>query len=146
MYNPMFNNYGYQNQPYNYQANPYLSNYSNIPQQNTNTNKIYVSGIDDVRSRTLPPNSDMIYLDNDKPILYQKVVDSKGQFEVKSFSINPYSPEQDTKKEHSVDLSTYVEKSEFEALKQEFDTLKNKFTIKKAEVINGTTGNGTIKW
>ena len=151
MYNPMFNSYGYpnMNQPYNYQANPYMNNYQNNLQQaqpvNTNTNKIYVSGIEDVRNTRLLPNSDMIYIDNDKPLLYQKVVDGKGQFEVKSFKIIPYSPEQDTKKETSIDLSGYVEKGEFDALKQEFEAFKNKSTIKKVEVVNGTTGNGTNK-
>ena len=37
-----------------------------------NTNKIYVTGIEDARARQLPPNSDFIFLDNDKPLLYRK--------------------------------------------------------------------------
>ena len=60
----------------------------NAPQQNAqpapqmNTNKIYVTGIEDARNRTLAPNSDYIFLDNDKPLLYRKTVDATGKMEI----------------------------------------------------------------
>ena len=84
------NNY---NMPYGMMPTgfPYNNNLSAPPPQTpnasmTNTNKIYVNGEDDARNRWLPPNSDYIFLDNDKAIIYQKIVDSKGQFEIKAFS------------------------------------------------------------
>lgn len=125
-------------QPYGYPINPY-TNINTQPQQQiqTQTNKIYVNGIEDVRNRVLPSSSDYIFLDNDQPILYQKIVDSKGQFEVKAFSIIPYEPKSDTKQE--VDLSAYVKKSDLEPLQEEIKALKEKLSPKKVEVKNGTT-------
>lgn len=139
MYNPYqpFNyggtyipNYSFQN-PYQ-QFNPNLTQQQNQQQNQqssvTNTNKIFVSGIDDVKSKSLPANSDFIFLDNDKPILYQKTVDSKGQFEVKAFEIHEIKPQEKAKEDNSINLSNYVTLTEFEALKGQIDELKNKIT------------------
>ena len=139
MYNPY--------QPYNYGStyipnfnfqNPYQQFNPNLTQQQTqqqnqqssatNTNKIFVSSIDDVKSKSLPANSDFIFLDNDKPILYQKTVDSKGQFEVKAFEIHEIKPQEKKKEDNSINLSNYVTLTEFEALKGQIDELKNKIT------------------
>lgn len=83
----------------------------------TNTNKIFVSGIDDVKNnRNLLPNSDYIFLDNDKPILYQKIVDGTGKFEVKAFSISPLKDTETSNNSNKSDLSNYVPLKDFEAL------------------------------
>ena len=123
-------NYNYQN-PYQ-QFNPNLTQQQNQQQNQqssaTNTNKIFVSSIDDVKSKSLPANSDFIFLDNDKPILYQKTVDSKGQFEVKAFEINEIKAQEKQKEDNSINLSNYVTLTEFEALKGQIDELKNKIT------------------
>lgn len=128
MYGNNFNiPYNYSNMPYGYNLNNIYPNYnSGLNQQsqitptqvtNTNTNKIFVNGIDDVRSRQLTPNSDFMFLDNDKPILYQKIVDNKGQFEVKAFDIFPH-------KEEITVSSEYVLKTDFDNLYNEFNKLK----------------------
>lgn len=134
MYNDYYNRF---NQPY-MQPQPYM-NYNQQPQlpQNTNTNKIYVSGIEDVRGKYLNPNSDYIFLDNDKPLLYQKTVDSKGQFEVKTFTITPYQPEE-VKQEPALDLSAYAKASDLDSIKKEIQILKAKLGGQ-----NGTTGSST---
>lgn len=123
-------NYNYQN-PYQ-QFNQNLTQQQTQPQQTmnnaTNTNKIFVAGIDDVKSRNIPFNSDFIFLDNDKPILYQKTVDSKGQFEVKAFEINEIKAQDSQKQPDTINLSNYVTLTEFEALKGQIDELKNKIT------------------
>ena len=123
-------NYNYQN-PYQ-QFNPNLTQQQTQPQNQqssaTNTNKIFVSSIDDVKSKSLPANSDFIFLDNDKPILYQKTVDSKGQFEVKAFEIHEIKPQEKAKEDNSINLSNYVTLTEFEVLKGQIDELKNKIT------------------
>ena len=139
MYNPY--------QPYNYGGtyipnynfqNPYQQFNPNLTQQQTqqqnqqssvtNTNKIFVSGIDDVKNKPLSANSDFIFLDNDKPILYQKTVDGKGQFEVKAFEIHEIKPQEKQKEDNSINLSNYVTLTEFEVLKGQIDELKNKIT------------------
>ena len=123
-------NYNFQN-PYQ-QFNPNLTQQQTQPQQTmnnaTNTNKIFVAGIDDVKSRNIPFNSDFIFLDNDKPYLYQKTVDSKGQFEVKAFEINEIKAQDRQKQPDTINLSNYVTLTEFEALKGQIDELKNKIT------------------
>lgn len=123
-------NYNYQN-PYQ-QFNQNLTQQQTQPQQTmnnaTNTNKIFVAGIDDVKSRNIPFNSDFIFLDNDKPYLYQKTVDGKGQFEVKAFEIHEIKPQEKAKEDNSINLSNYVTLTEFEALKRQIDELKNKIT------------------
>lgn len=138
MYNPYqpFNYGGTYIPNYNFQ-NPYQQFNPSLTQQNqqqtqqssaTNTNKIFVSGIDDVKNKPLSANSDFIFLDNDKPILYQKTVDSKGQFEVKAFEIHEIKPQEKQKEDSSINLSNYVTLTEFEALKGQLDELKNKIT------------------
>ena len=88
--NPYFNSMPTATQPYGY-TSPYMNQpNSQMASPNTYTNKVYVSNADAVRNKELPANSDYIFLDNDKPILYQKIVDGKGQFEVKMFKITPY--------------------------------------------------------
>lgn len=119
-----FGRYNFQNgQQFGYPFNPYFNYYnqSNFQPQNqqpvaTNTNKIFVSSIDDVKKKDLPFNSDYLFLDNEKPLLYQKIVDSKGQFEVKTFDIVPHNDTEQQKDSGSIDLSAYVLKSDFEAL------------------------------
>lgn len=139
MYNPYQSyNYGSTYIPnYSFQ-NPYQQFNPNLTQQQaqtqnqqssvTNTNKIFVSGIDDVKSKPLSANSDFIFLDNDKPILYQKTVDSKGQFEVKAFEIHEIKPQEKQKEDNSINLSNYVTLTEFDALKGQINELKNKIT------------------
>ena len=124
-------NYNFQN-PYQ-QFNPNLTQQQMQPQNQqassaTNTNKIFVSSIEDVKSKPLSANSDFIFLDNDRPILYQKTVDGKGQFEVKAFEIREIKPQERQKEDNSINLSDYVTLTEFEALKGQIDDLKNKIT------------------
>lgn len=121
------NNYG----AYPYQQNsPYYSGYSApVYQQGTsqpqsvNTNKLYAAGIDDVRCRQLPANSDYIFLDNDKPIVYRKTTDATGKMDIQVFKITPYQEEEKT--ENKVDLSKYVSIDEFLELKQQFEDIKS---------------------
>ena len=110
--------------PYsNYNNQNYVGQYN---QQNSilnaNTNKIFVNGIEDVRNRILPANSEYIFLDNDKPLLYQKSVDSSGHFDVKVFDILPHKDEPRT----SNDSTNFVLKSEFLALQNELSALKER--------------------
>lgn len=106
-------------QPYGYAMTP---QYPNVPQTaQINTNKIFVSGIEEVKMKMLPPNSEWIYLDNDKSILYQKVVDSSGHFEVKAFDIVEHTEQSSTLQD-----TEYVSKKEFEKLQAEFSALRDK--------------------
>ena len=120
--------------PYNGQTNymgqvPFVSQNANYaPQTPTqqqpaqmNTNKIYVTGIDDARARQLPPNSDFIFLDNDKPLLYRKTVDATGKMEIKAFKISEYT---ETEAAPAGDMSQYVSAEEFKSMQTEVGRIK----------------------
>lgn len=119
------NPYGYGSAPFGYNPNATYPNYmaptQNTPVSSTNTNKIFVNGIEDVRNRPLSANSDYMFLDNDKPLLYQKVVDNKGQFEVKVFDITPHKEDAPVKTE-------YVLKTDFDKLYAEFIQVKTQLS------------------
>lgn len=135
-YNPYLNNYNTYTQNYVNQQYP-QQNYNQVPppqmqqpQQQTNaiiTNKIYVSGIEEVKSKIQPPNSDMYYIDNDKPLLYEKIVDGTGKFTLQTFQKIDYVENQ--KKEElqakEIDMSVYVLKSDFDALQAQINALEN---------------------
>lgn len=116
-YNPMptaMNPYGYPTpQPTPQQTVPAV----------TATNKIYVNGIEDVKNRQLPNNSDYIFLDNDKPLVYRKILDATGKMDVQVFKIEPYE-EKPVPSPASADMSQYVLKSDFEELKKEIEKLR----------------------
>ena len=120
-------NYNGYTQPYGY--SPYPQSVSptqnTLPQTiSTNTNKVFVKGVEDVRNYRLPPNSDYTFLDNDKPLLYQKTVDGKGQFEVKVFDITPHKESEVSS--NAPNLNDYVLRSDFDKLSAELIQLKNK--------------------
>lgn len=123
--------YGY---PFNIAQQPSVQ-----PPQAVNTNKTYVSGIEDVRLRPLPPNSEFIFLDNEKSILYQKKVDSNGQFEVKAYEITEYNADTAQIAQPQVDLSGYVPRTEFEALQREIKALSDKISNIRSVAQNGPT-------
>ena len=100
-------------------------------QQPVNTNEIYVNGIEDVRNRMLAPNSEIIFLDNDKPILYQKKTDANGKFEIQAFSISPYNTQEPEKKEEPIDLSGYVKTTDLDGIIKRITTLENRFVPKQ---------------
>lgn len=139
------NNYGFGNsmptatQPYGYPytQNPFQQMQSQQP--TINTNKTYVSGIEDVRLYRLPPNSEYIFLDNDKSILYQKKVDSNGQFEVKAYEITECNANTETIAQSSIDLSNYVPREEFAVLQDEIKALNDKI----AKLTTRSTSYGT---
>lgn len=90
-----------------------------------NTNKIYVTGIDDARARQLPPNSDYIFLDNDKPLLYRKTVDATGKMEIKAFKISEYTEtEAVPASAPAVDVSQFVSVEEFKTVQTEMGRIK----------------------
>ena len=125
---------GYNNNQGNYTGQvpfaPQNGNYAPTaqPQQQPpqmNTNKIYVTGIDDARARQLPPNSDFIFLDNDKPLLYRKTVDATGKMEIKAFKISEYTEtEAAPAAAPAVDLSQFVSVEEFKTVQTEMGRIK----------------------
>lgn len=114
-YSPM-QQYGPNNsQQYYQQQNQGQFTQSQQPQ----TNIIYVNGIEDVKNRPLPPNSNFAFMDNDNPILYRKTVDAQGRMSVEIFDIIPH-------KEKAIEMPNYALKSDIEQVKKELEELKNR--------------------
>lgn len=131
-------------QPYGYSMNTMPMTNFNQPQvqqqaQNT-TNMIFVSGYQDVVDRYQMPNTSIMYKHNDKPILYIKTLDNKGQFDIKEYEIVEKSHENGTKDTSTIDLSTYVKTSDLDSIKSEIKALKEQIAkYKQGGVINGAT-------
>lgn len=124
---PYYNNGGYSSPMYQPQQ-PAVQN------SNMNTNKLYTTGIEDVRARQLPPNSDFIFLDNDKPIIYRKTTDATGKMDIQVFEIKPFQPEQ-PKPEQRIDLSQFALKTDIEGLKNEIEQMREFISPKKKPVV-----------
>lgn len=126
------NNYGYGMPPINNYQAPQPTQQP-VPQfAMANTNIIYVNGIDDVKNRQQPVNSVFLYRDNDKEIIYERTVDSKGQFDVKAYSLTDLDTTKKVEEEHIDKMSDYVLKKEFEALQGQIKGIETK--LKKALV------------
>lgn len=142
-YNPYgsaFGNYGYGYTPSPYYANPYQQaqqtqqtqtqnqqqTQNTVQQPLTNTNEIFVSGIDDVRTRPTPINSSYMFLDNDKALLYEKIVDGKGKYEIKTYEINEINGQEATKDTSPINSSDFAKTTDLEALKTEIQGIKDK--------------------
>lgn len=125
-YNSQYSGYN-NNQGIYAQQQPFVPQSANYaPQtalQQMTTNKVYVTGIEDARARQLPPNSDFIFLDNDKPLLYRKTVDATGKMEIKTFKIAEYT-EAETASAPAVDLSQFVSADEFKGMQTEVGRIK----------------------
>ena len=108
-----------------------------------NTNKIYVTSIDDARARQLPPNSDFIFLDNDKPLLYRKTVDATGKMEIKAFKISEYTEtEAAPASAPAVDMSQFVSVEEFKTVQTEMGRIKRTIDSLLKKEKNGGEENG----
>lgn len=142
-YNPYgsaFGNYGYGYTPSPYYANPYQQAQqtqqtqpqsqqqpqNNIQQPLTNTNEIFVSGVDDVKARLTPINSSYMFLDNDKALLYEKIVDGKGKYEIKTYEIKEINGQEGTKDTSSINSSDFAKTTDVDALRAEIQGLKDK--------------------
>lgn len=149
-----FMNYGYNpfgsaGMNYGYIPAPYYNQYQQgtpapQPQQQTqvqpqtqpatNTNEIFVNGVEDVRNRPLPTNSNYIFLDNDKALLYEKIVDSRGQFEVKTYEIKEITGQESPKQAETISSSDFVKTADLDPLRAEIKGLKEK--IEKMSIQN----------
>lgn len=121
----MYNNYGFpsfNSMPTAPQPQYGFPMQQPIPQQQQpQSNIVYVNGIDDVKNRPLPPNSNYAFMDNDNPILYRKTVDAQGRMAVEVFDIVPH-------KETPVEKVEYATKKDIELLQGEFAKLRMEVT------------------
>lgn len=154
----MFNNFGYPygggigsyptaTQPYGYSMSqpqmqmaqqmqqPQMAQ-QQMAQPQAQTNIIYVNGVEDVRNRPLPPNSNYAFMDNDNPILYHKTVDAQGKMTVEMFDIVPH-------KEKPVQQPEYALKSDIAELQKQIVKLQAEVLKNVGNGSNTATGAGS---
>lgn len=96
-------------------------NYGYYPlQMQPRTNKIFVTSLEDALNRPAELNSETVYLDQDKPFLYQVTTDMQGRKTYKTFELTEYSGVV-APQNGSVD---YVTRDEYNRLVDEIKALK----------------------
>ena len=98
------------------------SQYGYVPQVQTpppppKTNKIFVTSLQDAMSRQVEANTEVVYLHQSEPLLYQIVTDMQGRKSVDTFVLSPYVAE-----EKKPDAE-YVSRAEFEEWKAKVNGL-----------------------
>lgn len=77
------------------------------------TNKIFVTSLEEAMARPAEPNTEIIYLHQNEPLLFEVTTDLQGRKSVKTFHLS----------EGNVPKQEYVPREEFEAFKTKFDAL-----------------------
>lgn len=94
---------GYQpQQPYAFSAQPQPSMVAPMPK----TNKIFVTGLQDAINRPAEPNSVLIYIDQDNPLLYEITTDAQGRKSYQTLELRQNNPITATKEENPTNYST----------------------------------------
>ena len=116
----MFNNNPYQ-QP-NYQG--YYNNYQQQAFQ-PKTNKVWVISLEDAMARSVEPNSEYIYLHQDKPLLIEVKTDSQGKKTARVMELKDYVEQPKPEMDMSNNFPT---REEFEVLQGKIKALEDKVT------------------
>lgn len=119
-----FNAQAFQPQQYyqpSYQPQAYSSMQPQLQQQ-SKTNKVFVTSLDDALNRVSEPNSEMMYLHQDEPLLFEIKTDSQGRKTYKTYAISEDLPQEGEKEENR----EFVLREEFERLEGEFKALRDK--------------------
>lgn len=93
-----------------------------------NTNHIFVTSLEDALSRNAPPNSEIGYLHQDKPLLFNIKTDNLGKKTYTTYELKEYSAEsKEEPPKETVNLDNYVTFEKFNTLVGDFENLKQSF-------------------
>lgn len=132
--NPYFPQYQTQFQP-QFGMNPQdrlaqmqqqLNNQMQAPiQQPTtqNVNWIPVSGYQGAKDHIVQPNTTAWMMDNNEPVFYVKSADNLGTTTFKAYRFEEIAEPGQTVSTPQIDMSKYVQRDEFESLKEQIDKL-----------------------
>lgn len=100
------------------------------------TNKILVTSLTDALGRTAEPNTEILYIDQDNPLLYQISIDMQGRKTYRTFEIKDVTEQTQQTANKSVpqiDLSAYAKKEDLQVLKDELMTVASSFAMQSAQ-------------
>lgn len=113
-------NFYAQNQPQNNYTQNTQPQAQSQPVQNVNW--AYVSGVDGAKNQIVQPGQTVWMMDNNEPYFYVKAVDGVGSSSLRIFhfeEVQEVTPEQPAQTQ--IDMSGYVKREEFDALKSQLD-------------------------
>ncbi len=118
---------------------------SQTPSQNVNW--IYVSGVDGAKNQIVQPGQTVWMMDNNEPYFYVKSVDKIGSPEFHAFFFQEVSESEINQRtmpteQPQIDLSQYVQRSEFDALKAQLEQLTNTQKKQPQKANKGVEENG----
>ena len=129
----MFGNYGYGYPNYlgNYQQQPQVQQQQPIMPK---TNKVFVTSLDDAMARAVEPNSETLYLHQDRNLIFDIKTDMQGKKTWKAYEFKEYVEQEKTPvNAQQMQPQDFVSKETFEAFKSEikanFDDLKSKIEV-----------------
>ena len=84
------------------------------------TNKIFVTSVEEAMARAVEPNTELIYLHQDQPLLIEVYTDAQGKKTPQLFDIVPHKAQETAK----ADMSKYVTTEQFDGVMGEINGLK----------------------
>ena len=119
----MYNNYPYQN-PYQGYMNQYQQTQQPIQSAQPKTNKIWVTSLEDAMAKPVEPNSEYVYLHQDKPLLIEVITDGQGRKATRVMELKPYVEQPKTE---TPTPNNFPTREEFEVLQGKIKALEEKF-------------------
>ena len=113
------------------------------PAATQNVSWIYVSGVDGAKNQIVQPGQTAWMMDNNEPYFYVKSVDGVGSstFRIFQFAeVQEVAPEQAAQPQ--IDMSQYVQRGEFDALKAQLEQFTNTQKKQPAKANKGVEDNG----
>lgn len=125
-YPPQYQPYGMTSQDRLLQMQQQMNNQMQAPiQQPTtqNVNWIPVSGYQGAKDHIVQPNTTAWMMDNNEPVFYVKSADNLGTTTFKAYRFEEISEPGQPMQTPQIDMSKYVQRDEFESLKEQIDKL-----------------------
>lgn len=134
---PNYGNYTYQPNYQSVMPQP-LQQQPQMPIQNNNapkTNKIFVTSLEEAMNKSVEPNSVIIYLHQDLPLLFEITTDFFGKRTYKTFDIleSVQKPPTNSQEQEIVDMSSYVTKDKYKAVQERLERLESMLSGNKTQ-------------
>lgn len=119
-YPPQYQPYGMTSQDRLLQMKQQMNN--QMPAQQ-NVNWIPVSGYQGAKDHIVQPNTTAWMMDNNEPVFYVKSADNLGTTTFKAYRFEEIAEPGQPMQTPQIDMSKYVQRDEFESLKEQIDKL-----------------------
>lgn len=114
----------------------------------TRSNKVFVASIDDATNRYADPNTEIIYLHQDKPFIFEVFTDWQGKKTVKTYRFEECTVEEMQDETRGIvknDLENFAKKDDLMALRKEMVTKEDleDFESRLAQFVKQSTSKST---